>query len=221
MTPSSQPKTASPHDDINANNDAADDTAEKNTDPTQPTLLVIIGSTRPGRVGLPIGKWFAQTARRHGKFDVHIADLATVGLPLLDEPGHPRVGEYQHEHTRKWSATVAAADAIVFVIPEYNHGYNAATKNAIDFLHAEWQHKAVGFVSYGGASSGMRAVEQLKPVVTTLNMVPAAEVNISLFTHQVVDDVFVGDDRLTAGATVMLDRLLDWTTTLQPLRQSR
>jgi NAD(P)H-dependent FMN reductase len=187
------------------------------TTPAQ--LLVIIGSTRPGRVGLAIGQWFSQAARDHQGFDVHVADLAVVGLPLLDEPNHPRLGEYLHEHTRQWSATVAAADAIVFVIPEYNHGYNAATKNAIDFLHAEWQHKAVGFVSYGGGSSGMRAVEQLKPVVAALNMVPAAEINISLFTHQVVDDVFVGGDTLSFGATVMLDRMLTWTAALEPLRR--
>jgi NAD(P)H-dependent FMN reductase len=195
--------------------------AGQNTDPTPPKLLVIIGSTRPGRVGLPIGQWFAHTAQGHGGFDVHVADLATVGLPLLDEPNHPRLGDYQHEHTRRWSATVAAADAIVFVIPEYNHGYNAATKNAIDFLHAEWQHKAVGFVSYGGGSSGMRAVEQLKPVVAALNMVAAAEINISLFTHQVVDGKFAGDDTLAFGVTMMLDRLLSWTTALEPLRQSQ
>jgi len=193
----------------------------QNTDPSPPRLLVIIGSTRPGRVGLPIGQWFAQTAQGHGGFDVHVADLATIALPLLDEPNHPRLGDYQHEHTRQWSATVTAADAIVFVIPEYNHGYNAATKNAIDFLHAEWQHKAVGFVSYGGGSSGMRAVEQLKPVVAALNMIPVAEVNVSLFTHQVVDETFAGDDALAFGVTVMLDRLLSWTTALHPLRPSK
>jgi NAD(P)H-dependent FMN reductase len=183
-----------------------------------PRLLVIIGSTRPGRVGRAIGDWFAHTARDHGGFDIHVADLVDVGLPLLDEPNHPRLGDYQHEHTRRWSATVADADAIVFVIPEYNHGYNAATKNAIDFLHAEWQHKAVGFVSYGGASSGMRAVEQLKPVVTALSMVPVAEVNISLFSHQVIEGVFDGGDTLGFGATVMLDRLHTWTEALGPLR---
>ena len=137
-----------------------------------PRLTIIIGSTRPGRAGLPIATWFADRARSHGGFDVAVVDLAELDLPLLDEPEHPRLRRYVHEHTKAWSACVDAADAVVMVTPEYNHGYPAALKNAIDYLHEEWQDKPVAFVSYGGISAGTRAVQQLKQVVTTLKMLP-------------------------------------------------
>ena len=107
-----------------------------------PVLQVIIASTRPGRVGLPVATWFAQRAREHGGFTVEVVDLAEVDLPFFDEPKHPRLGQYEHQHTKDWSATVARGDAFVFVMPEYNYGFNAAIKNAIDYLHVEWQHKA-------------------------------------------------------------------------------
>lgn len=137
-----------------------------------PTLVVVIGSTRPGRAGLPIGEWFAERARGHGAFHVDVADLVEIGLPLLDEPNHPRLGQYVHPHTHAWSLRIAAADAVVLVTPEYNHGYPAALKNAIDYLHAEWRDKPIGFVSYGGLAAGARAVQQLKQVVAALRMVP-------------------------------------------------
>ena len=121
-------------------------------DAARPRLLVVIGSTRPGRIGLPIARWFAERARGDGRFDVEVADLAEIGLPLMDEPHHPRLRQYVHEHTLRWSATVAAADAVVFVTPEYNYGLTAPVKNAIDYLHHEWRYKAAGFVSYGGVA---------------------------------------------------------------------
>lgn len=184
----------------------------------RPTLLIIVGSTRPGRVGMPIAQWFRELASAQGDFAVQFADLAEIALPMFDEPNNPRSGTYTHEHTKRWSATVATADAFVFVIPEYNHGYNAATKNALDFLFNEWNNKAVGLVSYGGASSGMRAAEQLKPVLSTLKMVLVGEVNISLFTAPIVDGVLQASDRITFGANAMLGELSRWTTQLKPLR---
>ena len=126
-------------------------------------LLIIIASTRPGRVGLPVARWFEQHARAHGGLEVNVADLAEWNLPFLDEPNHPRLGRYTKDHTKRWSAEVDAADAFAFVMPEYNHAFNAPLKNAIDFLFAEWRHKPAGFVSYGGVAGGMRAVQQLKP----------------------------------------------------------
>jgi NAD(P)H-dependent FMN reductase len=137
-----------------------------------PNLLIIIASTRPGRAGLPVARWFEPVATAHGTFDVTVADLAEWNLPFLDEPKHPKLREYTKEHTRRWSAEVDAADAFVFVMPEYNHGFNAPLKNAIDYLHQEWAHKPAGFVSYGGVGAGMRAVQQLKQVLISLNMLP-------------------------------------------------
>jgi hypothetical protein len=116
-----------------------------------PTLQIIIASTRPGRVGLPVARWFESRARTHGGLDVEVVDLAEIDLPFVDEPNHPRLRQYTQQHTKDWSAKVDAADAFVFVMPEYNYGFNAPLKNAIDYLHQEWLYKPVGLVSYGGA----------------------------------------------------------------------
>jgi NAD(P)H-dependent FMN reductase len=133
---------------------------------TKPRLLIIIASTRPGRVGLPVGQWFHERATSHGGFEVEVADLAEWNLPFMDEPNHPRLRQYTQPHTQRWSATVDRADGFVFVMPEYNNGFNAPLKNAIDYLYQEWQYKPVGFVSYGGTSGGLRAVQMAKLVVT-------------------------------------------------------
>jgi NAD(P)H-dependent FMN reductase len=147
----------------------------------RPRLNVIIASTRPGRVGPRIADWFVKFAQEDGRFDIEVTDLAELNLPMLDEPDHPSLMRYVHEHTKRWSEIVAAADAFVFVMPEYNHGYTAPLKNALDFLHGEWQYKPVGFVSYGGVSAGLRAVQGIKPIVSALKMVPVnPSVNIHL-----------------------------------------
>jgi NAD(P)H-dependent FMN reductase len=186
----------------------------------KPTLQVIIGSTRPGRVGLPVAQWFDGVARQKGAFTVELLDLAEVALPLLDEPGHPVARRYEHPHTIAWSETIDRGDAYVFVIPEYNHSFNAATKNALDFLHAEWNDKPVGFVSYGGVAAGTRAMTALKPVVTALRMTPVVEaVNIP-FVAQFLDDEgrFVPNEALSLGAAGMLAELARLDGALRPLR---
>lgn len=184
-----------------------------------PTLLTVIASTRPGRVGLPVGLWFADVAREHGAFDVELADLAAVNLPLLDEPAHPRLQQYTKEHTKAWSATVAAADVIVFVTAEYNYGYPAALKNAIDYLHNEWRHKALGYVSYGGIAAGTRSVQQLKQVTQAVGLVSAQTlVNIAWVAKHLEGDEFHGDNDMRQAATGMLDELLRLDGALRSLR---
>jgi NAD(P)H-dependent FMN reductase len=184
-------------------------------------LTIIIGSTRPGRAGLPIADWFADRARSHGGFDVDVVDLAEVDLPMLDEPHHPRLRQYVHQHTKDWSATVDAGDAFVIVTPEYNYGYPAPLKNAIDYLHTEWCDKPVGFVSYGGVSAGTRAVQQLKQVVTTLRMVPVVEaVSIPFHPQFIGDDGRVqANDIMEQAAGAMLDELVRVEGALRPLRE--
>ena len=187
---------------------------------SRPVLQIVIASTRPGRVGLPVAQWFDGVARAQGAFDVELVDLAEVALPLLDEPGHPIARQYLFDHTRAWSETVDRADAFVFVIPEYNHSYNAAVKNALDYLHAEWNYKPVGFVSYGGVAAGTRAMTALKPVVAALRMFPVVEaVNIP-FVAQFIDDEgrFAPNDVLALGAAGMLAELDRMTEALRPLR---
>jgi NAD(P)H-dependent FMN reductase len=182
-------------------------------------LMIIIGSTRPGRAALPIARWFAGQAEAHGGFAVTVADLAELALPLLDEPAIPRLGQYTQEHTRRWSELVDAADAIVFVTPEYNFGYPAVLKNAIDFLHREWHHKPAGFVSYGGVAAGTRAVQQLKQVVTTLRMLPVFEgVNIAWHPRFLTDGRFRPDEATGKAATAMLEELVRTEAALRPLR---
>ncbi len=151
-------------------------------------LHVVIASTRPGRVGPVIADWFADQVRPELGFDADIIDLADVGLPLLDEPHHPAEQRYLQQHTRSWSASVTAADAFVLVMPEYNVGYAAPLKNALDYLYSEWHHKPVGFVSYGRTSAGLRAVEMIKPVLISLKMIPVHQaVSISLRSRLDVD----------------------------------
>ena len=185
-----------------------------------PNLTIIIASTRPGRAGLPIGTWFAERARAHREFDVRLVDLAAVDLPMYDEPDHPRLRRYRHLHTKQWSATVDAADAFVFVTPEYNHGYPATLKNAIDYLHEEWSLKPAGFVSYGGVAAGTRAVQQLKQVITAVRMVPVTDaVNIP-FHPQFFDDEgrLHPNEIMDQAAGAMLDELLSAEAALRPLR---
>src|ERR1700759_967835 len=176
---------------------------------TMPRLSVIIGSTRPGRAGLAIADWFADRARQHGGFEIDVVDLAELNLPILDEPNHPRLRQYTHQHTKDWSARVAGSDAFVFVTPEYNHGYSAALKNAIDYLHHEWHYKPVGFVSYGGVAAGTRAMQQLKPVLAALRMTPVVEaVNVPFVGQFISDDErFEPNDVLEQAAADMLAAL--------------
>lgn len=184
-----------------------------------PLLQIVVASTRPGRVGLPVTDWFEPIAVGHGGFEVERVDLAELALPMMDEPRHPKLGEYQHQHTRDWSAAVARADAFVFVMPEYNSGIVAPLKNAIDYLHREWRDKAVGFVSYGGVSAGTRAVQMTKQVVTTLHMVPVVEaVTIPFVAQFLVDGRIEPNDIMNRAATAMLDELARVTRALASLR---
>jgi NAD(P)H-dependent FMN reductase len=184
----------------------------------KPTLTIVIGSTRPGRVGPKFAEWFRSLAVEHGGFEVELVDLAELNLPLMDEPNHPRLRQYTYQHTIDWSRTVERADAFVFVTPEYNFGYSAPLKNAIDYLSREWADKAVGFLSYGGVAGGTRAVQQLKQVVTALKMIPVAEsVNLPFFS-QFIDDygVVKPNDVMTRSANAMLDELARITALIRP-----
>jgi NAD(P)H-dependent FMN reductase len=184
-----------------------------------PKLLIVVVSTRDGRAGIPVASWFADRARKHGGFDVDLADLREVALPLFDEPRHPRLKQYEHSHTKRWSEKVAAADAFVFVTPEYNYGVPPSLINALDFLSAEWAYKAAGFVSYGGVSGGTRAVQMAKLVMTSLKLVPLPEAVTVPFFNKLIDSAGVFDGAAQeAAAKTMLDELVRWTGALAVLR---
>lgn len=182
-------------------------------------LKIIIASTRPGRVGAPVARWVLERARRHDGFDASLADLAETKLPLFDEPKHPRLGVYEHAHTKAWSAIVKAADAFVIVTPEYNFSAPPSLVNALDYLYNEWNYKPVSFVSYGGVSGGLRSVQMTKQIVTTLKMVPLVEaVTIPFVTHHMKDGELQSSEALEKSASAMFDELYRWATALKPMR---
>lgn len=189
---------------------------------TQPTLQIVTASTRPGRVGLPVSEWFQERAAAHGAFALDHVDLAELNLPFMDEPNHPRLRRYTQQHTKDWSARVGAADAFVFVMPEYNYGFNAPLKNAIDFLHEEWRYKPVGLVSYGGVAAGTRAAQMIKQVVTTVGMQPLFEAVSIPFVAQFIDDEgrLEANEKMDKAADAMLAELVRVEAALRSLRAS-
>ncbi|MDO8213333.1 NADPH-dependent FMN reductase [Conexibacter sp. CPCC 206217] len=186
-----------------------------------PRLQIIIASTRPGRVGLPVAEWFRDRAEAHGGFELDVADLAEIALPFMDEPNHPRLQKYEHAHTRAWSERVAAADAFAIVMPEYNHSFTAPLKNALDYLHVEWQHKPVGLISYGGVSAGLRAATAIKHPLVALRLVPVTDAISIPFVARLIDDDgrLEGNAPMEQSATAMLDDLLRVQAALRPLRE--
>lgn len=173
-----------------------------------PLLQVIVTSTRPGRIGRAVGDWFASVAESHGGFEVELVDLADVDLPFMDEPKHPRMRQYEHAHTLRWSETIERADAFAFVMPEYNHGFNAQLKNAIDFLWNEWNHKPVALVGYGGVAAGARAMEALMPVLAAVRLTPVGQVPIPFVHDRAENGRIVPNEPMIEGANAVLDELL-------------
>jgi len=184
-------------------------------------VKMILASTRPSRKGPAVANWAYELAGKQSAWQLKMLDLAAVNLPLLDEPEHPRFQKYQHEHTKAWSKEIAEADAFIIVTAEYNFGYPAPLKNALDFLYHEWSYKPVAFVSYGGVAGGTRAVQQLKQVVTALKMMPIAEsVNIPFFEKQLDEQGrFNAPEGLVKSAETMYAELQRWVDAMAPLRK--
>ncbi len=182
--------------------------------------MIIVGSVRPGRVGLPVAQWVRRAAEAHGGFEIDFVDLAELALPFMDEPNHPRLRTYTQQHTIDWSERVDAAEAFVFVTPEYNHSFSPALKNALDYLSQEWKRKPAGFASYGGVSAGTRGVVALKPALVGLGLVitqPNVEINFP--GKQLTDDgEFEPNEQQAAVATAMFDELVALSAALAPLR---
>jgi NAD(P)H-dependent FMN reductase len=182
---------------------------------------IILGSTRPGRNGEQVAKWVYDVASRRDDAEFELVDLLDYPLPHLDEPLPPSFGNYQNEHTKQWASKIASFDGFVIVTPEYNHGTSGVLKNAIDYLYAEWNNKAVGFVSYG-AVGGARAAEHLRLVAGELQMADVRQqVALSLLTEFENFSVFKPADYNAAALSTMLDQIIAWSTALSPLRQSR
>ncbi len=185
------------------------------------SLKIIIGSTRPARKGISVANWIFEYAKKFSEFNIELIDLAVVNLPLFDESIHPMQKKYEHEHTKKWSNIINPADAYILVTPEYNYSFPASVKNALDYLYHEWNYKPMAFVSYGGIAGGTRAVQLLKPIVTTLKMMPVvASVNIPFFTKYIDEKgIFNADENIQKSADAMFNELLIWTDGLKAIRQ--
>lgn len=181
-------------------------------------IAIIIGSTRPGRKADTVARWVHQIAKQRGGAEYELVDIQDFNLPLLDEPVPPSMHQYSKPHTKAWAAKIAAFDAFVFVTPEYNHGPSGALKNAIDYLYAEWNNKAAGFVSYGSAG-GSRAVEQLRLVMGELQVADVrAQVMLSLFTDFENFTTFKPAAHHEKSVNAMLDQVIAWGGAMKSLR---
>lgn len=186
-------------------------------------LHVIVASTRQERKGPLVAAWFMKQVAAHAGYRVELIDLAAANLPMLDEPRHPRFRQYEHEHTKAWSATIDRADCFVFVTPEYNFSAPPSLINALDYLSQEWAYKPVGFVSYGGVSGGTRSVQMLKQTATALKMMPMMEMVAIPFFNQCINKetgIFDPGTVQDAPAQGLLKELARWARALKPMRES-
>ena len=183
-------------------------------------LKVIIGSTRPGRIGPSVGKWAADLATEFGGFDVELVDLKEIGLPLLDEANHPRAQAYEHDHTKRWAAIIEDADALVFVTPEYDFYPPASLVNAVQTLAVEWQRKPAAVVGYGGVSGGMRAMQELRMLLGNLNMmaIPQSVPVPFVFDYLGEDGTLRPTEPVNDGMKAMYTELKLWAEALATLR---
>ncbi len=178
---------------------------------------IIVGSTRPGRLGESVAQWVYNEAKKRTDSTFEVVDIKDYNLPLLDEPVPPSLGNYQFEHTKRWAEKIASFDAFVFVTAEYNHSMTGALKNAIDFLYAEWNNKAAGFVSYGGG--GLRAVEQLRQIMAEIQIADVrAQVRLSLADDFENWTVFKPSEVHAKSLQAMLDQVVSWGNALKTVR---
>ncbi len=136
-------------------------------------IKVIIGSTRQNRFSEKPAQWIYEETKKKDGVEVELLDLRDYPMPFFDDPMSPSMvkGNYANEVVKKWAKKIKDGDAFIIVTPEYNHGYPAVLKNALDSIYQEWNKKAVGFVSYGSAV-GARSIEQLRQVAVELQMAP-------------------------------------------------
>jgi NAD(P)H-dependent FMN reductase len=182
---------------------------------------IVIGSTRPGRNAEQVARWVHENAKTRSDAQFELVDLKDYNLPLLDEPVPPSLGQYSKPHTLAWAKKVASLDAFVFVAPEYNHGMTGALKNAIDFVYAEWNNKAAGFVSFGSAG-GARAAEQLRAVMGEVQVADVRQqVLFSLFTDFENFSVLKPNAMHQTALNTMLDQLVAWGGAMKKLREEK
>lgn len=186
-------------------------------------LKIISSTVRPGRKGPIVARWIADIAIKNGNFNVELLDLGEINLPMMNEPNHPSLQKYQHEHTKQWSQKINEADAFIFVTAEYDHNYPAPLRNALEYLYHEWGYKPAGIVSYGGVSAGTRALNSLKNDLSTFKIVPLNEaVNFPFFTKNINDnDELEANEISHKAAETMLKELFRWTKGMKSIKEDK
>jgi NAD(P)H-dependent FMN reductase len=175
-------------------------------------IQIILGSTREGRFGIKVANWVLEQAKKRSDFEVELIDLKDWPMPFFNDPKLPSSGEYSYDYTKKWSEKISQAAGFLIITPEYNHGYPAVLKNALDLLYREWNKKAVGFISYGGAVGGSRAIKQLRQVVVELQMVSTSEALYLIKVREQFDEAGnIKDLSLNDRLGKLFDQLVWWT----------
>ncbi|SDP81612.1 NAD(P)H-dependent FMN reductase [Arthrobacter sp. ok909] len=184
-------------------------------------IAIVLGSTRPGRLGQAVADWVASRASERGDATFEVLDVADFSLPILDEPLPPSFGRYSHPHTKAWSEAVDGFDGYIFVTGEYNHSIPGALKNALDYLYKEWNNKAAGFVSYG-SSGGIRAVEHLRGVAGELQMADVrAQVALPFATEFENYRTLIPTAATEKTLQILFDQVIAWAGALKVLRPDR
>ena len=185
-----------------------------------PHILIILGSTRQGRKGEAVAHWFMHLAGGREDATFELVDLRDWPLPFLDAPVPPASGHYDPA-ARPWAEKIATADGFVFVLPEYNHGYPAVLKNAIDHIYHEWGKKPAAIVSYGSHAAGYRSAEQLRLVLIELAVAPIrAQVGIPRVWAAFDEQGNIHDTAHNRAAGAVLDELIWWSTALKTAREA-
>lgn len=181
-------------------------------------IAIILGSTRPGRNGKAVADWVAAKAKSRTAADYELVDLADYPMPLFHEALPPTMGQSVDEHAQAWAAKIGDCDGFIFVTPEYNHSTSGVLKNAIDYLHAEWNNKAAGFVGYG-ALGGARAIEHLRGILSELQVAHVRQhVSFSMFSDFENFSVFNPGPQHDDFAEVLFGQVEAWSRALKPLR---
>jgi len=179
---------------------------------------IILGSTRPGRNGEAVAKWVLDVASKRSDAEFELIDLLDYNLPHLDEAIPPSMGQYTKPHTLEWAKKIGSLDGFIIVTPEYNHSTSGALKNAIDFLFAEWNNKAAGFVGYGSVG-GARAVEHLRLIAGELMIADVrASVHLSLAQDFENYSIFLPKEQQEQALTTVIDQVVAWSKALAPIR---
>lgn len=187
---------------------------------SKPHIQIIQGSTRHGTNAPKVASWFLALGQKHDDCTLELVNLLEWNLPFFDDPSSPSTGEYHTEAAKRWSAQIAKADGYVIITPEYNHGYPAGLKNALDLIYREWNRKPVAFVSYStGAIGGARSVEQLRQVVIDLQMVPIHSALHIPAIETAFDEHGQLDPSWAKRADVLLTELRWWAIVLREGRE--